>query len=212
MADALSQTETEIRIIFALLIGNIPRPKVTDARPVENLQRLDGKLLKERRGDRAGSHAANGAHGRLREQQALLRPRDADEAKPALLLQLLVVFAGARVRKDPIFHSDHRDHRELKPLGSMQGHERDRAPSPFHVVGIAHQADDPQVVAKRTLRIFLVVLGRGRNQLVDVGKFILLVAANVLEKFLVPALAQYALDKAAHPLRAASAPRQDATS
>ncbi len=65
---------------------------------------------------------------RVREHQPLHRARHADVAEAALLLDVGVV--DARVREEPFFHADHEHHRELEPLGGVQGHQR-------HAVGVA---------------------------------------------------------------------------
>ena len=56
----------------------------------------------------------------------LLGPRDPDVAKPAFLFKFFLALGGTGMREQPLFHACHEDHRELKPLGIMQRHERYR--------------------------------------------------------------------------------------
>src|ERR1700675_4026892 len=59
------------------------------------------------------------------EPQPLFRPCDADVKEPALLLELLGVVHGARVREDTLLQPGEEDRGELEPLGRVKRHERD---------------------------------------------------------------------------------------
>src|SRR6266851_4210885 len=60
------------------------------------------------------------------EVEALLGPGDAHVGEAALLLELVRIRQGADVREHAVLHPEEEDDGKLKPLGVVQGHERDR--------------------------------------------------------------------------------------
>ena len=78
---------------------------------------------------------------RVREPQPPFRPRDADVEEPALLLELLGVVHGARVREDALLQPREEDRGELEPLGRVERHERDAFVRVVEGVHVSHEGD-----------------------------------------------------------------------
>ena len=110
---------------------------------------------------------------RVGEPQPLFRPRDADIEEPSLLLELLWVVHGPRVREDAFLHSGEKDRGELESLGRVEGHEGDALRVVVEGVHVRHEGDRIEESfegSPRDARQFLgghELLG-GRHQLLDV--------------------------------------------
>ena len=75
------------------------------------------------------------------EGQLLLGPGHGHVAEPPLLLQLLLVVLGGGAGEDPLLHPHHVHHRELQPLGGVNGHHGDAVVAGLHAVQICVQGN-----------------------------------------------------------------------
>ena len=95
-----------------------------------------------------------------------LRARHPDVAQPPLLLELLLVVARPRVRKQPLLQAGDDDDRELEALGAVQRHHQ-HAGVPRPASSSTSDSSDRLIdePAERRLGLAALVLARRRHQL-----------------------------------------------
>src|SRR5438874_1082197 len=105
---------------------------------------------------------------RVRQEQALLRARDADVTQPAFLFELPRVGHRTHVREDALLHAGDEDDGELEALRDVQRHHRDGAFVVDDLVGVADERDLLEDTAGAALGIVARVGIGDPNQLLEV--------------------------------------------
>lgn len=138
---------------------------------VDDVEEFVGEFGEEAGGDGALAEAADGAVGGAGEEQLLLGAGDADEAEAAFFLELFGVLGDAGVGEDVFLQADHGDDGEFEAFGGVEGHEGDGAAVFVDHVGVGDEGDLGEVVFEVAVGVFLVELGGGGDEFVDVGQF-----------------------------------------
>ena len=101
----------------------------------------------------------------VRQEEPFPGARHAHVQQTALLLDVLVLFGGARMREEVLLQPGDEDDRELQSLGRVQGHQAD-ARAPLHVLGLGQEGRAVEKGAQAVRHA--VVGGEGAGQLLEI--------------------------------------------
>ena len=138
------------------------------ARHDDRLDAVRRQVAQEAAGDAGQLLPRQAPAANPRQGELLARPGHGDVTQPALLLDGRVVVDAARVREDPLLEAGDEHHRELQPLGGVNGHQRDRALLGVVAVDVGGQRDPLQETVQARLLGLLLVLAHLRHELEQV--------------------------------------------
>ena len=118
---------------------------------------LLGDLAQEAAGQLVARAPVERPRTGIREVEGIPGPGDTHVAKPPLFFQPLLV-QRARVRKQALLHPGDEHHRELKPLGVVEGHEGHQGLARLQTVDVGVEADLLEKIGQSALGVQAVEL------------------------------------------------------
>ena len=117
----------------------------------------------------------------MRQEQAPLRARDPDIGEAPLLLELLLVVERPAVREQALLETGNEHHRELQPLRRVERDQHRGVGVSFVAVLVRDERGLLEQSVERVLGAQVVVAGRHRAQLEQVGPAFLAFLGTVRE-------------------------------